>query len=166
MGLSHLGQVDTYCAVPHGRLKLREITPPSGQPSAELIAYSRPDVPGPRWSRYRRVPVATSEAMALKAALAETVGTLVVVEKDRVIGVHGRTRVHLDVVAGLGAFVELETVVDGGTETGVDAELAETAALLGLDRTARDVIAGSYADLLLAARESPRAAGQDGEESG
>ncbi len=150
-----LGQVDTYFAAPSGRLKLRETAPTVGEdePTVELIAYARPDCSGPRWSIYHRVPVASADATVLKGALLATVGLLIEVTKTRTVGVRGRTRVHLDEVWGLGAFVELETVMTGQDEIGADEELAETAVLLGLDRLLP--IPGSYSDLLLAARHDP-----------
>lgn len=147
-------QVDTYFAVAHGRLKLREMASMAGEVAAELIAYARSDWAGPRWSAYRRVPVGVGEAAAIKAALAETVGVLGVVAKVRAVGRHRRTRVHLDVVDGLGSFVELETVVAGGSEAGAEVELAEMAEMLGLDGAGAEVIAGSYLDLLLAVTAS------------
>lgn len=140
-----LRQVDTYFAVAKGRLKLRQIVAADDASAAELIAYARPDEAGPRWSAYHRVPVAAAEAAPLKAALASTAGILAVVDKTREVAIHRRTRIHLDRVRGLGAFVELETVVAAGDD-GAAAELAETAALLGLDRY--EVIAGSYGDLI------------------
>ena len=147
-----LVQADTYFAVPSGRLKLREIAPAAGVDvqAAELIAYARPDRSGPRWSAYHLVPVAAAEAKTLKAALAGTIGVLIEVVKTRTVGLRGRTRIHLDEVRDLGAFVELETVVVSEDDSGANEELAETAALLGLDRLAP--IPGSYSDLLLAAR--------------
>ncbi len=152
--LARFAQVDTYFAVASGRLKLREIRPEDGDPTAELIAYARPDVTGPRWSVYRTVPVLLAEAAGLKVALAETVAVLTVVAKTREVGRRGRTRVHLDVVAGLGTFVELEMVVDMEEDGSAEAELAAMAALVGIDPHGADVVAGSYADLLLAAREA------------
>jgi adenylate cyclase class IV len=154
--LARFAQVDTYFAVTSGRLKLREIKPESGDPIAELIAYARPDVTGPRWSVYRTVPILVAEAAGLKAALTDTVGVLTVVVKTREVGRRGRTRVHLDAVAGLGTFVELETVVDSEEDGSAEAELTAMAALVGIDTDGDEVVAGSYADLLLAAR---RAAG-------
>lgn len=153
--LRTLVQVDTYFAVPSGRLKLREIAPAVGADaqSAELIAYTRPDRSGPRWSAYHRVPVAAADAKTLKAALAGTVGVLTEVVKTRTVGLRGRTRIHLDEVRNLGAFVELETVVVGEDDGGANEELAETAAFLGLDQL--PPISGSYNDLMLAARASP-----------
>ncbi len=148
-----LAQVDTYFTAARGRLKLRETTPTGGSPTAELIAYARPDDTGPRWSAYRRVPVTPGDAAALKAALAESVGVLAVVAKTRDIACWRATRVHLDRVDGLGAFIELETVMAGQTDAEAGAELAEAAALLGLGSGGDAPIGGSYADLVLAARE-------------
>ncbi|MEA2511825.1 MAG: hypothetical protein QOJ59_1312 [Thermomicrobiales bacterium] len=142
----HLRQVDTYFAVAHGRLKLREISPSEGARSAELIAYARPDQAGPRWSSYRRVPVPAADASELRAALAETVGVAAVVTKTRDVAILGRTRIHLDSVAGLGEFVELETVIEGQDEGDAAEELAEVADALGLGAYER--IAGSYGDLV------------------
>lgn len=144
--LSVSRQVDTYFAVPTGRLKLREIVPADGAASAELIAYDRPDEDGPRWSRYRRVPIPISEAMELRTALSETIGVAVVVAKTREVAIHGRTRIHLDVVDGLGPFVELETVVADEDDAVADHELAAIVDALGLGPCA--TIAGSYADVL------------------
>ena len=139
-------QIDTYFAVPRGRLKLREIAGPGEERAAELIGYTRLDLAAARWSAYDLVPVAPGDVPALKRALTSTVGVRVVVVKERDVGVIRRTRVHLDEVKGLGCFVELETVVAPGDkdETASD-ELSELAALLGLDGL--ETVAGSYADL-------------------
>ena len=153
--LRSLRQVDTYFCTGRGRLKLRETDSDDGPPTAELIAYARPNEAGPRWSDYRIVPIAIAQAPMLKAVLAEAVGLQVVVTKIRQVARHRRTRVHLDVVEDLGAFIELETVVGDGPDAAAEAELAEVAALIGLHRPGAadgaDVVAGSYADLLLAA---------------
>ena len=146
--LTALRQVDTYFAVPLGRLKLREIAGPSAtERAAELIGYTRPDLAGARWSAYDRVPIAPDDTPALKRALTATIGPRAVVVKSREVGLLGRTRVHLDRVDGLGCFVELETVVVlGEDDAGVERELAEVVGLLGLDRF--PAVAGSYADLI------------------
>lgn len=150
-----LRQVDTYFQAASGRLKLREIAATDGD-AVELIAYARPDQAGARLSDYRRAPVSPAEAAGLREALRAALGELVVVEKRRRVAVVGRTRVHLDRVAGLGAFVELETVLaDEDDVAGDAAELAEVAASLGIAGLAP--IAGSYGDLLLAA--SPNGGG-------
>jgi adenylate cyclase class IV len=72
-----LSQRDTYFRAPNGRLKLRE----DGDPPAELIAYTRADLPGERESAYRIVEIPQPEE--LRHALAETLGIEIVVAKRR-----------------------------------------------------------------------------------
>ncbi len=72
-----LAQLDTYFAVPAGRLKLRE----QDGSSAQLIAYQRADTPQQRESRYRIIEV--DSAAELKAALTECLGIEAVVSKRR-----------------------------------------------------------------------------------
>jgi len=114
-----LEQTDTFFRVPNGRLKLREET---GRP-AVLLYYERPDSAGPRSSRYEKVDV--PDADALREALAEALGVRGVVRKARLLYLVGRTRVHLDAVAGLGDFLELEVVLAEGDDPRDGAEEAE-----------------------------------------
>jgi adenylate cyclase class IV len=147
-------QRDRYFRVPAGRLKLRTITYDTGTSRAELIAYHRPHVHGSRWSDYRIAPVVTEEAEQLAVTLAQVLPPLVDVRKRREIAIAGATRIHLDEVEGLGAFVELETVVTGAPDSAAEREHASMIARLRL--AAWPVEAGSYSDLLLD-RELPRA---------
>lgn len=152
-----LAQVDTYFAVAHGRLKLREIAPEDGSPAAELIAYQRPDQSGPRWSTYRRLPLSPDDAGSLKQMLTETVGESVVVAKRRRVAIQGRSRIHLDQVEGLGAFLEIETVAgDGDDAAGIDQELRATLEWLGVDPAREESSEGSYADLMRASGRDQR----------
>jgi homotetrameric cytidine deaminase len=128
-----LTQRDTYFAGARGRLKLRQQTP--GE--AELIQYRRPDEGGPRVSEFRLVPV--GDPRALEQALDAALGTLVVVEKRRRLLLWEGVRIHLDDVAGLGAYLELEAPEDGPQKI----ETLREALQIG------DLIAGSYSDLLL-----------------
>jgi homotetrameric cytidine deaminase len=128
-----LTQRDTYFAGARGRLKLRQQTP--GE--AELIQYRRPDESGPRVSEFRLVPV--SDSGALEQALDGALGTLVVVEKRRRLLLWEGVRIHLDDVAGLGAYLELEAPEDGAPKI----DKLREALQIG------DLIAGSYSDLLL-----------------
>ena len=128
-----LTQRDTYFAGARGRLKLRQQTP--GE--AELIQYRRPDAAGPRVSEFRLVPV--GDVAALEQALDAALGTLVVVEKRRRLLLWEGVRIHLDGVAGLGTYLELEAPEDGAEK--ID-KLRETLQI-------GDLIAGSYSDLLL-----------------
>jgi adenylate cyclase class IV len=142
-----LGQVDTYFAVTSGRLKLRETTDERGERTAELIAYQRPDVEGPRWSDYERLALSPPAAASLKAMLAATAGVASVVAKRRTVAIRDRSRIHLDRVEQLGCFLEIETVAGDGDDAGIDQELAATLEWLGLDRATVEPIRGSYADL-------------------
>jgi predicted adenylyl cyclase CyaB len=137
-------QVDTYFEVPRGRLKLREI---EGE-EAQLIQYHRPDEAEPHASDYVIAPAA--DAPALKEALARALGVRTVVEKRRELYLWGNTRVHLDAVAALGSFIELETVVTDQTEGEARRECQAVQAALGIRE--EDLTAGSYADLIAAHR--------------
>ena len=143
-------QIDTYFRVAHGRLKLREFRggDPASTQRAELIAYARPTDAGSRWSSYQVVPIAADAAAALLAGLLMTHDRLADVDKVRQVALVGDTRVHLDRVADLGAFVELETVITTQTDAEAAAEHQAIIALLGL--ADYPSIAGSYSDLVLA----------------
>ena len=136
-----LRQRDTYFAVPHGRLKLREEEPGG----ATLIAYERPDAAAERVSDYRLVPVAEPEL--LREALAAAGGISAVVVKRRHLLVWETVRIHLDEVRGLGSFLELEAVAEPGSD--LSRERALVARLRELLEIGDDALReGSYADAL------------------
>ena len=136
-------QRDTYFRVPEGRLKLREMPG-----AAELIAYRR-DESGPTMtSRYKRTPV--NDPVAECARLAEAYGVRGVIEKARALWLYRNARIHLDHVAGLGSFLEIEVVEPRTPEEG-RALLAELFAALGLGPG--DAVRGSYIDLVEAGGE-------------
>jgi predicted adenylyl cyclase CyaB len=143
--IEQLRQLDRYYRVASGRLKIRWLN----DDRAELIRYLRPDRAGDRLSTYERMDFTREQAGVLDAIFIEQFGELVTVSKERRVGIVGQTRVHLDVVERLGAFVELETIL--GDQ--VDSEHVGRAAhqnvvkLLELDKL--EPIAGSYSDLLL-----------------
>jgi predicted adenylyl cyclase CyaB len=139
-----LVQDDTFFRVPHGRLKLREF----GDGSAELIHYQRPDTAQAKLSDYVRAPV--PEPSVLREALCRGLGTLGRVQKQRLLLTMGSTRIHLDRVAGLGDFVELEVVLRDGQSEADGASIAEHVMReLGLAAAPR--IAGAYVDLAVRA---------------
>ncbi len=140
-------QVDTYFVANEGRLKLREITAADGSARSELIGYRRNDELGTRWSTYTRVYLDAVATVGVREALECALGVLVAVDKRRRVGICRRTRIHLDEVERLGAFVELETVTEDANDSTAAAELEEVAGLLGLQGF--PAIAGSYSDLLL-----------------
>ena len=137
-------QDDTFFNCRHGRLKLRAFADGVG----ELIAYDRPDVPGPKTSTYQITRIADPDA--LRETLEHALGQAGRVKKQRWLYLIGRTRVHLDRVDGLGEFLELEVVLRDGeaAESGV----AQAHALLKrLGVQPGQLIAGAYIDLLNAA---------------
>jgi predicted adenylyl cyclase CyaB len=138
LGTEH--QVDTYFICGNGRLKLREI---DGQ-TAELIWYSRPDTEGPKPSDYQIVPV--SDAARLKDALTAALGTRAVVEKRREIFLWHNVRIHLDEVAGQGAFLEFEAVLQPPLDdTAGEAQLEQLGRQFGI--ATADLVCGSYAEM-------------------
>lgn len=157
-------QDDSFYRVPNGRLKLRRFPSKRGDGShrsggsdssdssdgngAELIHYHRPDSAEAKASDYVRVPVPDPDA--LHQALTRGCGLLGSVQKTRWLLLVGPTRIHLDRVAGLGDFMELEVVL---TESQSDADgVAIAEALmqqLGLGQAPR--VAGAYLDLIAAA---------------
>jgi homotetrameric cytidine deaminase len=136
-----LVQRDTYFAVPHGRLKLRE---QEGSP-AQLIAYERPDDPEVRLSRYHLIDV-PDPATAL-AGLTATCGVRAVVSKRRRLLLWHNVRIHLDDVSGLGRFLELEAVAPPGADLGEERGKVDRLREL-LDIRDGDLRRGSYADAL------------------
>ena len=101
-GLFH--QVDTYYRVPDGRLKLREAE------TAELIFYRRADQSGPKGSDYLVAPVVIPGAV--NDLLSQALGAWARAEKTRELYLLDNVRIHLDEVAGLGSYIEVEVVVD------------------------------------------------------
>ena len=134
-------QVDTYFNVPKGRLKLREVE----DYEATLVYYERPDAAESRYSHYQLCGIANHATF--KQMMSDVLGVKVIVEKNRELWTYGNTRIHLDEVANLGEFIELETVIRDQSEAEAQAEhnhLKET-----LQIAAADLIPVSYSDLLL-----------------
>jgi len=132
-------QRDVFFMVPQGRLKLRYINS-----HGKLIAYKRDNVAEARPSDYRIF--STDEPQVLEEVLGRALTVVETVEKSRRLLIHRHTRVHLDDVAGLGRFVELETVVGEIEDEDAQKEHAELVALLGLETCER--VAVAYVDLL------------------
>ncbi len=139
VGLDH--QVDTYFATRSGRLKLRE----SSLSGAQLVPYLRPDLPGPRRSDYRIIPV--DDAAGTKRLLAEILGVECVVEKEREILLYQNVRIHLDRVKGLGDFLELEAVFDGSAAAEAEQDRKIAYLRKELDVRDEDLVPVSYENL-------------------
>lgn len=137
-------QDDSFFTCPNGRLKLRAFADGTG----ELIFYRRSDQAGPKESFYLRSR--TPDPDVLRESLTLAYGTAGRVRKKRLLYMHGRTRIHLDDVQGLGAFVELEVVLRDGEST--DDGVRDAHRLMeGLSIAGSQLIEGAYVDLLQAA---------------
>jgi len=136
-----LQQTDTFFAVSRGRLKVREFSDGTG----ELISYERPDDRDPKESVYQRY--ASRNARALLETLGKALPVRGIVVKRREVFLVGRTRIHLDQVQGLGAFVELEVVLSDG-ESAEDGKDVARDLCRKLDVPETGLLAQAYIDLL------------------
>lgn len=134
-------QEDVFFRCEQGRLKLRVFADGRG----ELIFYRRANQTGPKTSSY--TIARTDEPAALREALELAYGVRAVVKKTRRLFMHGRTRIHLDQVEGLGDFLELEVVLrDDEGEGDGQAEADSLIKRLRVDREC--LIQSAYVDLL------------------
>jgi adenylate cyclase class IV len=141
-------QHDTFFQCPQGRLKLRELSPESG----ELIFYTRADVAGTKRSDYL---IARSACPSeLLAVLAAAFGVAKTVTKTRVLLKSGQTRIHLDSVRDLGCFMELEVVLRDGQPVEEGHRIAREL-MTALEIEDGDLLEGAYADLLPSALDGP-----------
>jgi predicted adenylyl cyclase CyaB len=145
IGFTRVGsfdQRDTFFEVPHGRLKLREEAAGSS-----LIHYRRSSSSELELSDYSIVPIV--EAAATRAMLVAAVGILAEVRKRRTLFMRRRIRLHLDEVANLGSFGEIEAVLEPA-EQASDYQ-CEVRAILATLKVGNDaLIERSYFELLLA----------------
>ena len=139
IGTDH--QVDTYFHVPAGRLKVRE-----GRIENALIFYRR--------SNARRARQSAVEMMllprrnSLRVILARALATLAVVDKRREIYFVKNVKIHLDRVRQLGKFLEVEAISRTGDVKKIRSQARHFQQLFGV--TAKDIVAESYSDLILA----------------
>ena len=139
VGTDH--QIDTYFRVPSGRLKVRE-----GRLENALIFYQRRNL--------RRARQAAVEIMllprrnSLRTILARSLGTLAVVDKRREIYFVKNVKIHLDRVHRLGKFLEVEAISRTGDVKKIRSQARQFQKLFGI--TAKDIVAESYSDLILA----------------
>ncbi|MDQ8153397.1 MAG: class IV adenylate cyclase [Gemmatimonadota bacterium] len=142
-GPTQIAQDDTFFPCDAGRLKLRAFSDGSG----ELIFYRRADQQGPKESYY--LLSRTADAAALRELMTQAYGQRGRVVKQRTLFLAQRTRIHLDVVDGLGDFLELEVVLEDHESTATGVAVAhEVMASLGVAPS--QLIDGAYVDLLSA----------------
>jgi predicted adenylyl cyclase CyaB len=142
-----LHQRDIYYLVRSGRLKLRII---SKRP-AELIFYTRPNKRGSRYSDYVLLPVSNSKST--NELFTTLFGQKVVVEKKRRLFLLKNSRIHLDEVRGLGAFIEFEVLVKHGKRQ-AQKLLEFLTAEFDIKRTA--TVAVSYSDLIFNSKRTKK----------
>jgi predicted adenylyl cyclase CyaB len=140
-GPTPIAQDDSFFHCAQGRLKLRVFADGHG----ELIAYQRSDTAGPKLSDHVRAPVA--DPAALREALTRACGLRGRVVKQRTLYLVGATRLHLDVVEGLGDFLELEVVLRD-TQTFAEGEAVAQGLLAALGITPTQLESQAYIDLL------------------
>lgn len=138
-----LHQTDEYVAVPEGRLKLRSERT-EGEPGTRMtwIWYDRADRVGPRGSRWTTLD---DRQVAVRwAQLDRTVTKLIV--KRRELWLLENVRIHLDAVAGLGNYFELEAVC-GISDDPAEAKLKVETLIEKFRPALGELVSGSYADL-------------------
>ena len=104
-------QLDHYYNVPAGRLKLR-----AGTTERSLIHYHRPDQAGPKDSDVSLTLFPDGVPAGLHETLDRALGTWTIVDKRREIYFIDNVKFHLDRVAGLGTFLEIEAIGDTADE--------------------------------------------------
>ena len=134
-------QIDTYFKVNNGRLKLRE-----GNIENFLVFYEREDKEGPKQSDV--ILFKSDPNSSLKEILLTSLGTLVVVDKQREIYFIENVKFHIDTVKNLGTFMEIEAIDSNGS-FGKEKLLEQCQNYLDLFSIPKnDLISVSYSDLL------------------
>jgi predicted adenylyl cyclase CyaB len=136
-----LHQVDTFYRSPFGRIKIREIN----NAAAELIFYNRANFAKARESKYYKFNLFFPNLF--KAVLKFTLGVRGQVEKERRLYFYDNTRIHLDSVKGLGAFIEFEYVVDDSHPEEKGSDVINTL-MMAIGINEKDLLSVSYIDLL------------------
>ena len=137
-----LEQEDTFYHSPNGRLKLRQFI--NLDRPAELIFYQRDNSPNPVPSHYQRVEI--EDPVSINQLLSDSMGVMGTVRKTRELILYDNIRIHLDQVADLGKFIELEVILDENRDPEEGNNLAIK--LMGkLQIRKEDLISKAYIDL-------------------
>jgi predicted adenylyl cyclase CyaB len=147
-----LAQIDTYFHIAPGRLKLRENRQLRAEGRKiqtidfELIHYHRRNRKEAKASSYRILGV--QDGKKTLHFFADSLGIKTRVHKTRKIFLKGNLRIHLDLVRGLGSFLEFELIVN---ETHPLEECRRTMPelLRRFHIAGRELIRFSYSDLVL-----------------
>lgn len=144
-GAERLGtfvQVDTYFSLGERRLKLRTV---QGTKEGQLVYYERPDTSGVRESRVLLASV--PDAATVREILGQVLPVKAHVRKTREVYRLQGVQVHLDVVAGLGRFLEFEKILADETDREEGQKQLE-ALRRYFQIPDEDLMASSYSDLL------------------
>ena len=134
-----LKQTDTYYKVPDGRLKRREC---EGEP-VEYVFYHRLNRAKPKLSHFT---IYTEEEARTRFGT-RPLPVWLTVRKVRELWMYSGVRIHLDMVDGLGSFIEAEALVTPSQHAGRCHELIEQ--VRELYRPAMgELVSTSYSDLL------------------
>jgi predicted adenylyl cyclase CyaB len=150
LGARHIGslvQKDTYFRVAHGRLKLREIR----NQSNELIHYERGEDQNHRLSQFEIFPVEDPRTLSLM--LHQALGVETVVLKSRELYLDGSTRIHIDCVECLGAFLEFEVPIARSLEA-AEGTMRRLCDWFAIQESA--YVHASYRELMLSLRQQPK----------
>lgn len=139
-GIDH--QIDTYFKVNSGRLKMRE-----GNIENYLIFYERENKSGPKQANV--ILFNNDPKSSLKDILIKSQGVLAVVDKKREIYFIDNVKFHIDTVAGLGTFMEIEAIDKDGS-IGKDKLQEQCQHYLNLFNISdSDLLSESYSDMVL-----------------
>ncbi|MCX6158892.1 MAG: class IV adenylate cyclase [Ignavibacteriota bacterium] len=137
-------QEDIYYRTNKGRLKLRIINGNTGN----LIHYFRSNESSKRVSNYTISE--TNTPKELNATLSSLFGIFIVVKKVREITIIDNVRIHIDKVAGLGNYLEIEIIFNSIK----DARKRMDVLIDALELGSKKFINVSYSDLLLNKRKN------------
>lgn len=135
-------QIDTYFKVNNGRLKLRK-----GNIENFLVFYERENKEGPKQSDV--ILFKSDPNSSLKEILLASLGSLVVIDKQREIYFIENVKFHIDTVKNLGTFMEIEAIDTDGTfgKEKLLEQCENYLELFGIPKNA--LVSVSYSDLLL-----------------
>ena len=140
-GIDH--QIDTYFNVPNGRLKLRQ-----GTIESNLIQYNRIEVKDIKKSEVKLFHAVNDQA-DLYEVLKSALGIKAVVDKKRKIFFIENVKFHIDEVAKLGSFVEIEAIGEKGVSDEEELQMQCDFYIKALKIKKADLIDASYSDLIM-----------------
>lgn len=139
-GLDH--QIDTYFKTEEGRLKLRQ-----GRIENFLVSYNRINQKGPKRSIVKLYKT-NEDSESLKDILTQHYGIKCIVNKQREIYYIDNIKFHIDTVAELGNFVEIEACSDNPKDEDKLRNQTEEY-MKKFEINEEDLIDKSYSDLIL-----------------